>query len=82
MLFNVNHYVRVRLNDHGRNIHRDYWKPHTDALGHVYHPPEEDADGWSKWQMWELMQLYGQHMRNGSNVPFNLEIEIVENQSS
>lgn len=79
MLFNINHYVRVRLNDLGRKIHRECWTPF--CVHHAYSPPEEDADGWSRFQMWELMATFGPNLGNGMNVPFETTIDIVENQS-
>jgi len=77
MRFNVNGYVRVRLTPLGRQIHQEHWAPHTTDIGREYRPAEE-TDGWSEWQMWELMQLYGSHIGNGLPLPFETEIEIIE----
>ena len=70
--FNLNSYVKVKLNDKGRNIyyHRN------DNLGEEFlrkcppDYPEEDNDGYTKFQMWELMILYGNHMNFGHDTPF------------
>lgn len=80
MLFNLNEYVRVKLTQRGRNIHRQQWHAVMDGLRtkYEYHDPDEDKDGWSKWQGWDLMQTFGPHMGMGVDLPFELTIEIVE----
>ena len=80
MKFNINGYVRVRLTDEGRARHR---KNHDDLFSSWPQPPEyrapqEDANGWSEWQMWQLMSEFGSRLYNGCRVPFETEIEIVE----
>lgn len=69
MKFNINHEVRVRLTPRGRNIILS--TPHEVM-------PTEDANGWSKWQLWELMRVFGSHCYNGCEVPFETEIEMLE----
>ena len=81
MRFNINSYVKVKLTDYGRKAHRQW---HDNLYPHVtkekrdewYHAPEEDADGWSRWQMWDLMQRVGWACGMGSGIPFETEIEI------
>ena len=78
--FNVNHYVRVKLNDLGREAlkrdHAEFWASVRGRSSGVpeYTPPDEDADGWSKWQLWSLMDSFGSHMSLGARVPFDTEI--------
>lgn len=74
--FNVNDHVRVQLTDLGRQIHRDYWTPFC-LSGYPYKAPEEDAQGWSKFQLWDLMKTFGKHLGNGQPGPFATEIEIL-----
>ncbi|MCK5610980.1 hypothetical protein KAR91_54410 [Candidatus Pacearchaeota archaeon] len=77
--FNLNNHVWVKLTDVGRErLHKNY-----DRLMSLYgtdrppyEPPKEDADGWSKWQMWCLMSELGGMMHNGCNVPFETTIRI------
>ena len=67
--FNVNHNVRVRLTDYGRKILAN------DPMGPY---PYTEVDGWSTFQLWRLMELFGQYMFMGSPpVPFETEIMIV-----
>jgi hypothetical protein len=64
--FNINHSVQVRLTERGRAILR---AGNIDA-------PEEDADGWSRWQMWCLMEALGEHVHIGANPPFETTIRL------
>lgn len=76
--FNINHKVRVQLTDAGRAALK---KGHADLFGpiafkHPWTPPEEDAEGWSKWQLWDLMQQLGHRCFMGGPVPFYTTIQI------
>jgi Mn-dependent DtxR family transcriptional regulator len=81
--FNVNSYVRVKLTTKGKAIHKQYWASYS--LGHElarkeqpeYDEPDEDADGWCEFQLWELAHIFGIHMYNGGNVPFETIIQII-----
>lgn len=79
MEFNVNDKVRVRLTHHGRDILRgivaDYRQKHPKANALFLFPQESD-DGWSEWQLWELMSTFGEHCYNGCEVPFETTINI------
>jgi hypothetical protein len=83
MTFNINNHVRVRLTDLGRQIHRADYDDLVKLCGHVpypYTPVAEDKDGWSEWQAWCLMSLFGKHLGNGRPLPFEtvIRIEAVE----
>ncbi len=65
MFFNVNDYVYVRLTTTGRNILKE--KNIT---------AEEDEDGWSKWQLWTLMNTFGENVFNGCSLPFETKIRL------
>jgi hypothetical protein len=83
MKFNLNDNCKVRLTDHGREIlqrdHYDFWmKCNHPEFANNYHPPIEDVNGWSTWQMWILMQKLGQYQGIGVKNVFDLDIEIVE----
>ena len=68
--FNINHEVLVRLTDKGRKIVAE------DPDG--AYPYTEDENGWSKWQLWVLMQVFGQHCWNGvKELPFETEIKVI-----
>jgi hypothetical protein len=72
--FNANEYVRVQLTDLGREIHRKHWEPFCNAQL-PYSPPKEDEEGWSRFQLWELMQLFGPHTYLGARNSFSLTIQ-------
>lgn len=75
--FNLNQYVWVRLNDRGREFHK---KSEDELMGELpsykYSPPDENDKGWSKWQLWELMQAFGGAIYHGCNPPFETTILI------
>lgn len=77
MEFNINDKVRVKLTDHGRKVlesdHNKFWKKVGKEV--MYIPPVEDSDGWSSWQLWNLMQELGPHIYIGCEIPFETTIE-------
>jgi hypothetical protein len=84
--FNINDTVRVRLTDYGRAVLRDDWqsttniyyaRPEQRAIRGEYKPPKEDEHGWSEWQLWALMEAFGEHTGHGCRLCFETEIEIV-----
>jgi hypothetical protein len=80
--FNINDYVLVKLTDIGRRYLRDNHDNFMVRIGKSlfdYVPPKEDNEGWSRWQMWSLMQELGKHQRMGFEPPFELEIKIEVN---
>ena len=60
---NLNEKIKVKLSDYGRKI---YYK-HFDELGKWFglkatiHAPKCDEDGYTTFQLWEFMNLYGEH---------------------
>ena len=85
MDFNLNEYVKVQLTDHGRAIHKkwfeDVWTDTKFSLAPAikYSPPTEDENGWSKWQLWHLMEIFGKHIGMGKPNVFRLTIKICSN---
>jgi len=79
MKFNINNNVRVRLTKEGKEWHRKYWKDFWESIDQPdreYHPPKEDADGWSEWQLWILMETFGTVIGMGNDMMFETEIDI------
>lgn len=82
MKVNLNDRIRVKLTARGREIHRenfdDFWRSSNFGYKHQYKPPEEDADGWSTWQLWGFMEQFGKHMHIGFGplLPVETEVEI------
>ena len=84
MNFNLNEKVRVKLTDHGRTClernHVEFWAGTRRTALYAYAPPKEDADGWSEWQLWNLMHELGPHTSMGSPVPCETTIQLVEHK--
>lgn len=78
MRFNINHTVKVRLTDKGRETHHvnHVWLFRNWKEPPEYVRPKEDEGGWSEWQLWDLMKEFGPGLYNGCNIPFETEIEI------
>lgn len=73
--FNVNHDVWVKLTASG---HAELQKQHRDITTYwgndfEYKPPKE-VEGWSKWQLRNLMQRLGHRMAMGLPLPFETNI--------
>ena len=78
MKINVNDYVKIKLTEAGRSElkkqYRELEKEYS-IVGHIG-MPKEDEDGWSKWQLWRVMQVFGSTLHLGMNEPFEAEIEV------
>lgn len=73
MKFNINEKVRVRLTDFGR----DCIAKNDSAMMLPVRVIAADADGWTTWQLWELMREFGPYLHMGVKVPFETEIELL-----
>ncbi len=63
--FNINEEVRVKLTDYGQQIHRSYYV--SIATSFPVKDKEVDSDGYSRYQLWELMKIFGKYMDNIHN---------------
>ncbi len=71
---NINEFVKVKLTDYGKDIFYHQY----DNINKKYnknickpHLPDVDDEGYTKFQLWGLMQLYGTYFILGSvNIPF------------
>lgn len=73
---NLNDIVYVKLTDHGRHLmrqnHTEFWAGRR--APYEFKLPREDAQGWSPWQLWHLMQEFGPHIYLGGDNAFDLEL--------
>jgi hypothetical protein len=67
---NINDKVRVKLTDFGRACLTQHDASCKDLQPLFKAMPKEDADGYSEWQLWELMSTFGERLYNGCEVPF------------
>lgn len=83
---NLNDKVKVKLTDHGKDIYYHQ----NDELNEMrkqyglkpFEPimPIVDADGYTYFQLWRLMELYGPHIHMASPLPFDVNIVIKSEQ--
>jgi repressor LexA len=75
--FNANEYVRVKLTDLGlrllREKHGAFRAQHPKFI-REFVPPAVDEEGYSKFQLWALMQDLGEHVGLGKALPFDCNI--------
>lgn len=76
--FNINNYILVKLTDIGRaelrRQHDELYNRIGKSDSGLYIRPAEDADGWSKWQLWGLMNSLGHMCHIGFDPPFQTTI--------
>ncbi len=77
---NINSSVKIKLTDKGRKVYRNHL---YDILGSIYRKNneieklfniDEDKQGYSTWQLWKLMSIFGSHIGMGSDICFETEI--------
>lgn len=81
--YNINYAVKVKLNALGRRVHRRFhdrvFTPGTEmAARFPYKPPKVDEEGYSTFQLWNLMEIFGAEMSLGFETPFDTEILLVD----
>ena len=76
--FNLNQCIEVQLTDQGRAEHRRQHEEYQEAhAGYPsYTPPDEDKDGWSRWQTWDLFSHFGCMLKLGSEHPFSMNVRL------
>ena len=76
--FNLNQTVYIKLTDEGRLFlkqkHDQIWIGPWAA--HQYIAPREDSEGWSEWQLWDLMSVFGDQFYWGMTKPNNFALTI------
>jgi len=77
MKFNINDYVKVKLTPFGVEIlarkHAELKKEYPSL--HEFKMPVIDSEGYTKYQMWHLMQDFGDCLGFGT-LPFETTIDI------
>ena len=66
---NLNEVVKVKLTERGKEIHKKIHEDIRKEAPHLigeYKGPIVDAEGYTKYQLWELMGDFGSQMFNGS----------------
>lgn len=80
---NLNEPVKVKLTDWGKEIYYHKFDSLNEFVGiQICKPrfPKEDEDGYTEFQLWDFMNIYGQYMSMGApNVIKPSEIVYKEN---
>ena len=74
---NLNDWVKVKLTDWGKEIYYHQWDGKNQIAGkEIFKPkfPREDENGYTKFQLWHFMELYGEHMWDNINVIEPIEL--------
>ncbi len=76
--FNVNDNVWVKLTPSGEALWAEYWrKTNPKGVPKSIRRSHTEADGWIRFQLHELMQVFGKAMYNGNmELPFETEIRL------
>lgn len=79
MDFNINHHVYVKLTTVGiaelERQHTELQKMFNNILI-KFTTPKTDEDGWSRWQLHNLMSQLGSLCKMGCDLPFETNIRI------
>lgn len=73
---NINNCVKVKLNEFGLSVmklNREELQRRAPCLPD-FTPPATDSEGYSKFQLWSLMQTFGPVIHLGGELPFDSEI--------
>jgi hypothetical protein len=73
MKYNVNEYVCVKLTEFGRLQLKHDFLQWSKPFGLKY-APKSEVNGWSQWQLWDLMKSLGKYCKMGTELPFETEI--------
>jgi len=78
--FNLNNEVKVKLNEKGKEIYLSHLKKVSSEPECAF-VRETNSDGYTTFQLWDLMKLFGDYMRLGEEPVFeNNEIIFKEEQ--
>ncbi len=78
--FNVNQYVKVKLNNLGGQMFIDHWTQFI-SQEQAYDRLKRytDENGYTEFQMYELANIFGSQLVAGKEPPFDTVILIAEN---
>lgn len=82
--FNVNEYILVKLAEFGKiqlcKDHYEFWI--STGMNNIpkFNLPKEDSFGYSKWQLWDLMERLGKYCGLAREIPFETEIIFIKDK--
>lgn len=66
--YNLNKTIYVKLNDVGKDIYKNYIQNLNSNLSTE---PEVDENGYTKFQLWDLIHIFGECIGLGLQTPFD-----------
>jgi hypothetical protein len=75
---NLNDYVYIRMTDFGRQEHKRQYEELRKEFRYLPEDAQikEDDDGWSRWQLYNIMNIFGHLLYNGAQqLPFETYIK-------
>ena len=82
MILNINYNIKAKLNDYGVEIlkarHRQLIEFSQGVYNQPFTLPSTDENGYSIFQLWTFMQIFGPYLHLGSKMPFEAEIIILD----
>lgn len=78
---NINEYVKVKLTDYGKEIFYHQYDNFNKTYGkEIIKPryPEVDSDGYTSFQLWDFMNIYGKYFDMGIHTDMQNVIEPLE----
>lgn len=78
MPVNVNDHIHVKLSDRGRSI---LYQMRNDLNKNLRRPLPDlviaiDKDGYTKFQIWDFMSIFGVYIGMGQELPFMTQVKI------
>lgn len=79
--FNINDYVKVKLTEKGKYIYYHQFDDINQNIRKVGGKPlsvielKYDNEGYTEFQLWRLMEIFGEHLYNGCDLPFETTIK-------
>ena len=80
MKVNINQWVKIKLTPHGINVLAERHKELKKFAPMIkdFKMPEIDKDGYTRYQLWSVMEIFSGFVGMGVDLPFEPEIEIEE----
>lgn len=63
--FNMNDFVKVKLTEFGEKVYAEHYKQYE-----TKRKLTRDDNGYSEFQLWQLMNIFGSNMYNGNKILF------------
>ena len=77
--YNINSNVWVKLTPKGHEIYKKFWEEalRGSSLEKAAPAIKTDDRGWTEFQMWDLMCIFGHNLYNGCVTPFETNIKFL-----